>query len=143
MRVVPGTHKIPLLPQRETYGPDNMLSRGQEIAVDVDESKAVDLILRPGEFSLHHIAIVHGSGPNSSGGPRIGLAIRYVSPDVVQSGQERDLVLLVRGKDSYQNFEMVDPPHRDMAYGESAAHTEALERKARNVLPKANLPRKS
>src|SRR5690242_4465269 len=43
MRVVPETHKGALLPQNETYAPDNALSRGQEIAVDVDESKAVDL----------------------------------------------------------------------------------------------------
>jgi ectoine hydroxylase-related dioxygenase (phytanoyl-CoA dioxygenase family) len=73
MRVVPGTHKTPQLPQRETYGADNMLSRGQEIAVDVDEAQAVDLALRPGEFSLHHVAIVHGSGPNISDVPRSGL----------------------------------------------------------------------
>lgn len=143
MRVVPGTHKTPLLPQRETYGPDNMLSRGQEIAVEVNEAEAVDLILRPGEFSLHHIALVHGSGPNESDYPRIGLAVRYVSPDVVQNGQERDLVLLVRGKDTHHNFEVVNPPDRDMAYGECATHTEAMERKARNLLPKVKLPSKT
>jgi hypothetical protein len=143
MRVVPGTHKTLNLPQRETYGPDNMLSRGQEIAVEVNESQAVDLILRPGELSLHHIGIVHGSGPNSSDSPRIGLAVRYISPDVVQSGLERDLVLLVRGKDDCGNFEVADPPDRDMAYGECAIHTEALERKARNLLPKGNLPSKA
>ena len=138
MRVIPGTHKTPHLPQRETYGPDNMLSRGQEIAVDVNESEAVDLILRPGEFSLHHIAIVHGSGPNNADIPRIGLAVRYISPDVVQSGHERDLVLLVRGKDPYGNFEVANPPDRDIACGESPIHNEALERKARNLLPKDN-----
>ena len=143
MRVVPGTHKTLHLPQRETYGPDNMLSRGQEIAVDVDEAQAVDLILQPGELSLHHIGIVHGSGPNHSDSPRIGLAVRYLSPDVVQNGLERDLVLLVRGKDDYGNFEIADPPNRDMAYGESPIHTEALERKGRNLLPKGNLPPKT
>lgn len=136
MRVVPGTHRSPLLPQRETYGPDNMLSRGQEIAVEVDESRAVSLILQPGEFSLHHIGIVHGSGPNVSGGPRIGLAIRYVSPNVVQSGTVRDLALLVRGKDHYGNFETADPPSHDMACGDCPTHTEALSRKAQNLLPK-------
>ncbi len=136
LRVVPGTHKPPLLPQRETYAPDNMLSRGQEIAVKVDEATAVDLPLHAGEFSLHHIGIVHGSGPNKSATPRIGLAVRYISPDVVQSGSERDLVLLVRGKDDYRNFEVVDPPQHDMAYGESPLYREALERKVRNLMPK-------
>ena len=98
MRVVPETHQSAVLPQRETYAPDNMLSRGQEIAVEVDEAQAVDLVLAPGEFSLHHIGTVHGSGPNHSTEPRIGLAIRYITPDVIQQGA-RDLAVLVRGKD--------------------------------------------
>jgi len=74
MRVVPGTNHTPKLPQRETYAPDNMLSRGQEIAVEVDEARAVDLSLHAGEMSLQHIGIVHGSGPNHSDHARIGLA---------------------------------------------------------------------
>jgi ectoine hydroxylase-related dioxygenase (phytanoyl-CoA dioxygenase family) len=46
MRVIPGTHTEPMMPQRETYVPENVLSRGQEIAVEVDERLAVDLSLR-------------------------------------------------------------------------------------------------
>ena len=38
-----------MMPQRETYIPENALSRGQEIAVEVDEKRAVDLNLAPGE----------------------------------------------------------------------------------------------
>jgi len=143
MRVVPGTHKTPQLPQRETYGQDNMLSRGQEIAVDVDEAQAVDLALRPGEFSLHHVAIVHGSGPNISDVPRIGLAVRYVSPDVVHDAPERDLVFLVRGKDEGGHFEIADPPERDLIFGESKLHAEAIARKGRNLLPPSPAPSKS
>jgi hypothetical protein len=143
MRVVPGTHKTPQLPQRETYGADNMLSRGQEIAVEVDEAQAVDLALRPGEFSLHHVAIVHGSGPNISDVARIGIAVRYVSPDVVPNGPERDLVLLVRGKDEWGHFEIAEPPERDMAFGESTLHADAMARKARNLLPPGPVPSKS
>jgi non-heme Fe2+,alpha-ketoglutarate-dependent halogenase len=135
LRVVPGTHKPPLLPQRETYAKDNMLSRGQEIAVEVDETHSVDLPLHPGEFSLHHIGIIHGSGPNHSRIPRIGLAVRYISPDVVQSGSQRDLVVLVRGQDNYGHFETVSPPQKDSAFGESPVHQEAIERKIRNLAP--------
>jgi non-heme Fe2+,alpha-ketoglutarate-dependent halogenase len=138
MRVVPGTHKMPLMPQRETYGAENMLSRGQEIAVEVDEAKAVDMPLMPGEFSLHHVGIVHGSGPNNSDAPRIGLAVRYISPDVVQTNPSREIVLLVRGKDDYGHFELVDPPERDLPFGESRIHAEALDRKAGNLLPKGS-----
>jgi len=132
LRVMPGTHSGALLPQRETYAPSNMLSRGQEIAVDFDESRALDLVLRPGEFSLHHIGIVHGSGPNTGDEPRIGLAIRYITPNVVQQGKEPDVVLLVRGTDEYGHFETAEAPDRDWGFGECPAQAEALDRKIRN-----------
>ena len=112
--------------------------------MEVDEAHAVDLPLHPGEFSLHHIALVHGSGPNLSSGPRIGVAVRYISPDVVQgAGAERDLVMLVRGKDSYGHFDIVDPQDRDMAFGESKVHAEARNRKLRNLFPKDRVPSKA
>ena len=135
MCVIPGTHRGDLLPQRDTYADANMLSRGQEIAVDVDTERSVALELEAGEFSLHHIGIVHGSGPNESDAPRIGLAVRYISPDVVQQGRERDMVMLVRGHDRYGHFDIVPPPERDLAYGTSAVHAESLARKRRNLMP--------
>jgi non-haem Fe2+, alpha-ketoglutarate-dependent halogenase len=113
MRVIPGTHQASLLPQRETYNPQNALSRGQEIAVEVDESKAVDIVLEPGEMSLHHVGIVHGSKVNHSSEPRIGLAVRYITPDVTQDGPERLTGMLVRGQDESGNFEHLDPPESD------------------------------
>jgi non-heme Fe2+,alpha-ketoglutarate-dependent halogenase len=109
MEVMPGTQKTQL-PQRETYALDNALSRGQEIAVDVDESKSVPLTLTPGEMSLHHIGIAHGSKANGTNYARIGIAVRYIAPEVVQQGSERQLVQLVRGKDEHGNFEIVAPP---------------------------------
>jgi ectoine hydroxylase-related dioxygenase (phytanoyl-CoA dioxygenase family) len=51
MRVIPGSHREPLLQQIESCAPDNALSRGQEIAVEMEESKAFDVVLRPGEMS--------------------------------------------------------------------------------------------
>ena len=42
--------------------------------------------------------------------PRIGIAVRYIAPEVVQKGAERQIVQLVRGKDDHGNFEIV--PHR-------------------------------
>jgi non-haem Fe2+, alpha-ketoglutarate-dependent halogenase len=135
MRVVPGTQKTPKLPQRETYAANNMLSRGQEIAVEVDEARAEDLVLKPGEISLHHIGIVHGSGPNQSTGPRIGLAIRYIAPEVKQEGPTRDIAVLVRGKDEYGHFDLAEPPQRDLSPEQSPTHVEALRRKAANTLP--------
>ena len=113
MRVVAGTHKQPMMPQRETYAADNVLSRGQEIAVQVDEDHATDLVLRPGEMSLHHLWTVHGSKPNTSDIPRIGMAIRYVSTELKQDSPFKPLALLVRGQDRFGNFELLDAPTRD------------------------------
>jgi ectoine hydroxylase-related dioxygenase (phytanoyl-CoA dioxygenase family) len=113
LRVVPGSHRQPMLPQRETYAPDNALSRGQEIAVEVDEAQAVCLSLHPGEMSLHHTWIVHGSKANTSSIPRIGLAIRYVSPEVKQESPGKPHALLVRGRDDYGNFELRNAPTND------------------------------
>ena len=72
------------LPHEDTFAPDNLLSRGQEIAVEVDESQAVDIVLEPGQMSLHHVLLVHGSEPNNSELRRVGFAIRYL-PTYVSS----------------------------------------------------------
>ena len=66
MRVVPGTHQGGIVEHRETWDADNLLSRGQEIAVEVDVEKVVDVVLKPGEMSLHHVKIAHNSEPNRS-----------------------------------------------------------------------------
>jgi len=97
MQVMPGTQKMQL-PQRETYALDNALSRGQEIALEVDESKAIALTLDAGEMSLHHIGIAHGSKANGADYARIGIAVRYIAPEVVQRSSERQIVQLVRGQ---------------------------------------------
>jgi len=136
MRVIPGSHREPLLPQIETYAPDNALSRGQEIAVEVDERRAVDIVLRPGEMSLHHIGIVHGSKANTSNKPRIGLAVRYITPDVKQEGPERQIALLVRGVDTYGHYDLAEPPQDGVNSPGGARHSEAVQRMMRNLMPK-------
>lgn len=127
LRVVPGSHRKKLV-HKETGAPDNVLSRGQEIAVEVDESQVVDIVLQPGELSLHHVGIVHGSNPNTSNRPRIGLAIRYLTPDLVHDGPERQLAMLVRGKDEFGHFELLEPPTGDSASAGRAIQLKILER---------------
>ena len=129
MRVVPGTHRQPMMLQRETYIPENALSRGQEIAAEVDERQAVDLDLQPGEMSLHHIWIVHGSNINTSPDtPRIGIAIRYTKPEVVQESPMKPLALLVRGRDNYGNFEILPPPKHDLPSEQNQKHKVIVNR---------------
>ncbi len=134
MRVIPGSHKTPALPQTDTYATDNALSRGQEIAVAVDEARAVDFVLKPGEMSLHHASIIHGSRANDSDRPRIGIAIRYITTDVVREGTaERQLAMLVRGKDIYRHFDLFDPPPEGVERPEMQA--EVLRRIRLAIMP--------
>ncbi|MEO0362412.1 MAG: phytanoyl-CoA dioxygenase family protein [Pseudomonadota bacterium] len=104
MRFVAGSHREAIVPHRDTFDEDNMLSRGQEIAVEVDEADAVDVLLSPGEMSLHHGLAFHASGPNRSDDRRIGVAIRYVAPDARQEVADRDYAMLARGVDRTGNF---------------------------------------
>jgi len=106
MQVLPASHRDALMPHTETYGANNMLSRGQEIAVDVDPSRTVMLTLTAGEMSLHHVKLAHGSDPNRSTQARIGYAIRYVAPHVRPVTSESRVALLVRGQDRFGHFEM-------------------------------------
>ncbi|MGH2343923.1 MAG: phytanoyl-CoA dioxygenase family protein [Chloroflexota bacterium] len=132
VRVLPGSHTVSY-EQRDTYAEDNALSRGQEIAVEVDETRAVGMELQPGEMSLHHIGVAHSSRANTSAGPRIGLAVRYIAPHVVQNAATRQLALLVRGTDAHGHFELVSPP-RDEASGERVRQ-EAEQRLLASVMP--------
>jgi phytanoyl-CoA dioxygenase PhyH len=84
MRVIPGSQKT-RLDHVEAHRARNMLSRGQEIAVEVDEAGAVDVELRAGEMSLHHVDIVHGSSPNHSSWWRTGFIIRYTTPRMLRA----------------------------------------------------------
>jgi non-heme Fe2+,alpha-ketoglutarate-dependent halogenase len=122
MRVVPGTHKMDQVPHRDTFAADNLLSRGQEIMVEVDDRQAVALELRAGEMSLHHVRLIHGSDPNPSDVRRIGYAIRYVPTYVRQAVGGKDTATLVRGEDRYGHFELERRPEADMSAEAVAYH---------------------
>ncbi|MGB0570687.1 MAG: phytanoyl-CoA dioxygenase family protein [Alphaproteobacteria bacterium] len=113
MRMIPGSHQWDTTAHHETFDDDNLLSRGQVMQRDINESDAVDLTLKPGEISLHHVNVAHASNPNRSNDSRIGIAIRYVSPNVRQQLIEKDSATLVRGTDRVGNFELEEPPTHD------------------------------
>ena len=104
MRVVPGTHKAPALPHGASpEGSTNMLFSYEEIAVEVNPEETVPCLLKAGQFSLHHMAIVHGSPPNRSNDRRMGYSITYLAPHVKHHGR-RTTAMLVRGQDRYGHF---------------------------------------
>jgi non-haem Fe2+, alpha-ketoglutarate-dependent halogenase len=122
MRVIPASHKMDQVPHRDTFAAENLLSRGQEIMVDVDERKAAMLELAAGEMSLHHVRLIHGSDPNPSDDRRIGFAIRYIPTYVRQVAGSHDSATLVRGVDTYHHFEEEQRPDADMSEAAQAYH---------------------
>ena len=121
MKFIPGSQSSQVA-HRDTFHKDNLLTRGQEIAVKVDEYKAVLVELEPGQASLHHVLLFHGSEPNRSGDRRIGFAMRYVPTYVRQIAGERDSATLVRGVDTYHHFDLEPAPDADFSPAARAAH---------------------
>jgi len=141
MRVVPGTH-LKQLEHTDTFEQKNLLSRGQEIAVKVDEREAVDVVLQPGQMSLHHVLIVHGSEPNRATLPRVGFAIRYMPTYVRQKMGETDSALLVRGVDTYGHFEHEQSPEEDLHPAAVERHKRIIDRQLRILYAGAKQPGK-
>jgi len=113
MRMVPGSHNWDTTAHAETFDDDNLLSRGQVMQREIDDDAAVDLVLNTGEISLHHVNVAHASAPNRSADSRIGIAIRYVTPNVRQRLIKRDSATLVRGEDRAGHFEHEQRPAHD------------------------------
>jgi len=84
MSMIPGSHKQHIVEHEDTFGADNILTRGQRVN-DVDETNAEHLILKAGQMSVHHCEVIHGSQPNKSASRRVGFALQsYMRNDVRQ-----------------------------------------------------------
>ncbi len=112
LRVVPRSHRfgllrhesspdLPPLPVADTLGEvqswsevhgDELSGRITRVPADVDSR--FDLVMRPGEMSIHHPVTLHGSNPNQSTEPRIGLSASYSAPEFYCG---RRAVVCVRG----------------------------------------------
>lgn len=134
MRVIPGSHKLDQVPHRDTFRPENLLSRGQEIMVEVDDAQARMLELKAGEMSLHHVRLIHGSDPNPSDLRRIGFAIRYIPTYVRQAAGSHDSATLVRGVDTFHNFEPEQVPDADMSEAAQAYHASVTDAHAQILM---------
>jgi len=106
MRVIPGSHKRGLLNHTNVQDDSNLLRRGERIEM-VDDSRAIDVVLQPGEISLHQSTIVHGSNPNTSDEPRIGFIVRFVTSRI--TNRERPM-LRVRGEANCSHLSLAQPP---------------------------------
>jgi ectoine hydroxylase-related dioxygenase (phytanoyl-CoA dioxygenase family) len=107
MRVIPGSHKLGAL-DHENVADEHLLNRrGERIKTDVNESEAVDVVLKPGEISLHESTLVHGSTPNISDEPRIGFIVRFVTS---QMRNPNTRLMRVRGDGDCSHLDLAEKP---------------------------------
>jgi len=114
MRMWPGSHKNNFKKHKDTFDQNNLLTRGQTVE-NVPFDKTIPIILKPGQLSLHHPMIVHGSGPNLSNDKRIGLAIQSYIGTNVQQIVGKTYVQLARGRDEFKYHEYVSRPNKFMS----------------------------
>jgi len=105
VRLVPGSHKHTYEDMRDRPDVESVL--GKEIAVDVNEADAVDMVLEPGDVEVHHPAIVHGSNANTSPHRRAGLTIRYIptSTRITDPEQPYPSSFLLRGAAGVNSYQ--------------------------------------
>ena len=132
MSMIPGSHRWHIQNHEETFAEDNILTRGQAIK-DVNESLAVNLILRPGQMSVHHAEIIHGSRPNLSQQRRIGYALQAYMPPPAQQVLGENYWLPVRGEDWHDDSKRLSRPKTDMD-AEGVAYRKLVNDNWANIL---------
>ena len=115
MKMLPGSHHQGKYEHHSTFDEENILYRGQELNLEIDEDRTVCVELQSGEVSLHHGWTPHASYPNTSGKRRIGLSLQYLSPRMRQTLTDRESATLVRGEDRFNHFRPEPPCTEDFA----------------------------
>jgi ectoine hydroxylase-related dioxygenase (phytanoyl-CoA dioxygenase family) len=106
MRMWFGSHKNDLQYHNQKFDENNLLTRGQTVEnVPMNETKPV--ILKAGQMSLHHPAVVHGSGLNKSDDRRIGFVIQSYIGSNVDQVLGKMYVQQARGNDTFKYHEHV------------------------------------
>lgn len=96
MRILPRTQHAEFMQLYEQKDGKNVLGSGIDLS-QVDLSDAVDLVLQPGDVSIHHPNILHGSNANTSGQWRSGLTLRYI-PTTTRIMMSQAQPFLLRGQ---------------------------------------------
>ncbi len=122
LRVVPRSHQfglvhhdsspdLPPLPGAKislTNWPQDDLS-GRIAHLPPNYDPPFDLVMRAGEMSIHHPLTLHGSNPNRTAEPRIGLSASYTIPELYKNPRA---VVWVRGDGPkrHDHFQIDRPP---------------------------------
>lgn len=111
VRVIPGTHLLSKIEHGNTaISSTNLLGSGLQVSQPFDLSLARNVVLQPGELSVHHVYAVHGSEPNHSDQDRIGFVVKLVPARVKQKFPHFEVVK-ARGEDRFGHWKhLAQPP---------------------------------
>ena len=109
LKLIPGSHKGPLMQHVEGNDISSILSRSQRISESIDTSKEFAAQLKPGEACIFDHRVIHSSAPNTENYRRIGLLLDYLPTSAIKQGP-RDSAMLVRGHDHFKNFNLESQP---------------------------------
>ena len=131
VRMIPGSHRFGPLAHDKTFDKKSMLRRGQRIAVPVDETKAIDIVLQPGQASFHHTLMLHGSGANRTDTWRLGVIANFAAADVGPSPGHEESAILMRGSPQGTRFTLEPPPASDLSPQALTRYAEVVARSSR------------
>ncbi|MCZ6678520.1 MAG: phytanoyl-CoA dioxygenase family protein [Candidatus Poribacteria bacterium] len=97
VRVIPGSHRLGPIAHRSEEDSVNLLNSRVDPGV-VDESAAVDVELNPGDVSVHHPRILHGSETNTSEHWRRGGSLQYMPATTQIKANNWPCAFLFRGE---------------------------------------------
>jgi hypothetical protein len=136
LRVVPRSHRVGTLLHRvrlthHDLASSSMCDRDLGFADGDDNELSVklaklpegldapfDVVMKAGEMSFHHPLALHGSNPNTSAEPRIGLSATYCTPGLPRDGTG---VALVRGSAGPEPCAPLASRPADLALDEAVA----------------------
>ena len=140
----PKSHNLKHIPHKTRKNENNMLSLGQYIESNVMNTleEPISIQLRGGQATLHSFDTVHSSGPNTSNKQRVGLALRYIRADVIQTKPQREMVTWISGTMINGNFDIeprlpINPTRDDINRGREA-QKEAIRREELNYFSSNN-----
>ena len=96
LRIIPGTQHLTLQERKPNADMPEVLLTGMDQSL-ADEANAVDIILAPGDVSVHHPNIIHGSNANTSSYWRRGGTYQYI-PTTTRILNEAWASFLFRGQ---------------------------------------------
>jgi len=97
LKMIPGSHQLPLQDLELNTSEPNLLFSTLNSSY-IEAEKAVDVVLQPGDVSIHHPHIIHSSEKNTSSNQRCGLDMGFIQTSTAISNEGLYLdPILVRG----------------------------------------------